>query len=105
MLTPLFKWERPEDWSKRLLDQGLYFIIKGYTSRGGTFTDTYPIGAYVGPMHYEPIFNFTKALNIPLGVTMKPLKMNEYPIRVEVEIMGSVEKFDFDVMFVYDERG
>lgn len=105
ILTPLFKWERPEEWSKKLFDQGLYFIIKGYTSRGGTFTDTYPIGAYVSPMHYESIFNFTKALNIPLSITMKPIKMNEYPIRVEVEIMTSIEKFDFDVMFVYDARG
>ncbi len=102
ILTPLFKWERPEEWSKRLVDQGLYFIIKGYTSRGGTFSDSYLIGAYVSPMHYEPIFNFAKALNIPLSVTMKALKMNEYPIRVEIEIMGSVEKFEFDVTFVYN---
>lgn len=102
ILTPLFKWERPEDWSKKLLDQGLYFMITGINSRGGTFTDSYPVVSYASSMHYEPKFNLSPALNIPLSVTMKPLKLNEYPVQIAIELMGSVKKFEFDVMFVYN---
>lgn len=104
ILTPLFNWDRPEEWSKRLLNQGLCFVLKVYTSSGGTYQDSYPIGSFVSPMHYEPIFNLTDALNIPLSVTMRPLRLNEYPIKVEVELTGSMEKLDFDVLFVYNER-
>lgn len=27
----------------------------------------------------------------------------EYPIQVTIELIGATEKFDFDVMLVYDE--
>ncbi len=104
ILTPLFKWEKPDDWSMRLLDHGLSFKITGYMSKGGAFSDAYPLISYNNPMYFEPKFNLTPGLNIPESITMKAPKMNEYPIKITIELMGSVEKFEFDVMFVYEER-
>ncbi len=102
ILSPLFKWEKPADWSKKLTDHGLSFKIKGYNSKGGRFADSYPLMIFNNPMYYEPKFNLVKPLKIPIDILLKPAKLNEFPIRVEIELMGSVAKFEFDVMFVYD---
>ena len=102
ILSPLFKWEKPDDWSKKLIDHGLSFRITGYMSKGGTFTDSFPLMIFNNPMYYEPKFNLAKPLKIPIDITLKALKLNEFPIRIEIELMGSVNKFEFDVMFIYD---
>ncbi len=104
ILTPLFKWEKPDDWSKKLIDHGLSFKITGYTSKGGSFSDSFPLISFNNPMYYEPKLNLVPTISIPESITMKTPKMNEFPIRILIEIMGSVSQFEFDVMFVYNER-
>jgi hypothetical protein len=104
ILTPLFKWEKPDDWSKKLLDHGLYFKITGYTNKGGTFSVSYPLISYNNPMYYEPKFNLTPGISIPVSIDLKSPKMNDFPIKITIELMGSTNQFEFDVMFVYDEK-
>jgi hypothetical protein len=104
ILSPLFKWEKPDDWSKKLTDHGLSFRITGYKSKGGTFKDSYHLMIFNNPIYYEPKFNLAKPLKIHIDLLLKPAKLNEFHIRVEIELMGSVAKFEFDVMFVYDVK-
>ena len=102
ILTPLFKWEMPDDWSRKLIEHGLSVRITGYSGKGETFTDSYPLMIFNNPMYYEPKFNLSKPLKIPIDIMLNPIKLNEFPIRTEIELMGSVKKFEFDVMFIYD---
>jgi Fe2+ or Zn2+ uptake regulation protein len=104
ILTPLFKWEKPDDWSKKLIDHGLSFKIISYTNKGGSFSDSFPLISFNNPMYYEPKLNLVPTISIPESITMKVPKMNEFPIRILIELMGSVSQFEFDVMFVYNER-
>ncbi len=54
-------------------------------------------------MYFQPAFSLNKPINIPLSIKEKATNLNEYPIKVEVELFGSVPAIDFDVIFVYDE--
>ncbi len=104
ILHPLFKWETPDEWSKKLLEQGLHYKITGHNSRGGSFSSPpYYLHSEISLFHFKPKINFRKPFNIPLSVLDKAPNFNEYPIKIEVELLCSVPTFDFDIMFVYDE--
>lgn len=103
ILVPLFYWVKPDEWATRLLNQGLYIKITGYNNRGGSFCNMYTLATFNNPMYFQPAFSLNKPINIPLSIKEKAANLNEYPIKVEVELFGSVPAFDFDVMFVYDE--
>lgn len=103
ILVPLFPWIKPDEWSTKLLNQGLGFKVTGYTSRGGSFSYQYSLMAFNSPFLYQPVFAITPPINIPMSIKEKAPNLNDYPIRVVIELIGTVEKFDFDVLFVYDE--
>lgn len=104
ILTPLFKWVKPDEWSLKLLNQGLAFRITCYTSRQSTFTFMYSLLTFNNPYLFQPVFELSQPINIPKSIKDKVPYLNEYPIRVEIELISSVSKIDFDVMFVYDEQ-
>lgn len=41
--------------------------------------------------------------HIPESLTSDSLYEVDYPLKVTVELIGSVEQFSFDVLIVYDE--
>ncbi|MES2139336.1 MAG: hypothetical protein V4511_06485 [Bacteroidota bacterium] len=63
----------------------------------------YTLATFNNPMYFQPAFSLNKPINIPLSIKEKATNLNEYPIKVEVELFGSVPAIDFDVIFVYDE--
>jgi Fic family protein len=104
ILTPLFTWLNPDEWSMKLINQGLNFEITGYINRGGMFTSPlYVLSAYNSPHYFQPVFTLSNPINIPLSIKDKAPNLNEYPIKIKVELLGSVPIFEFDVMFIYDE--
>ncbi len=103
ILTPLFDWVKPEEWSSKLSTQGLQFKITGHNNRGGSFSRPFSIMAHSSPYHFQPVFIVHDPINIPKGVEENSLYSHDYPINIEIELLGSVPKFEFDVMFVYDE--
>ena len=103
ILTPLFTWVKPDEWSMKLVNQGLNLKITGGNNRGGSFDNSYSLMTFNSPYYFQPVFTLNNPINIPLSIKNIAPKLNEYPIKIEVELLGSVPIFDFDVMFVYDE--
>lgn len=103
ILIPLFKWVVPDEWSAKLINQGLYIKITGYTNQGGSFSHLYNLSAFNDSMYFHPKFTLHNPINIPNSVSEYAVKLNEYPLRIDVELFGSVSVFEFDVSFVYDK--
>ncbi|MHB1921337.1 MAG: Fic family protein [Chitinophagaceae bacterium] len=106
ILTPLFEWTRPVEWSTKLVDQGLWIQVTCLNSKKGKAEQQLPISSYTGPDHFQPVFTL-HPINIPVSIWKnlweKEPYHHEYPIKVTVELLGSVPNFDFEVMIIYDE--
>jgi Fic family protein len=102
ILTPLFAWTKPDEWSARLIKQGLSFEIKMSTGKKTSFTNKYALAAFVNPHLFQPVFNLVRPINIPSALKEKSFNLNEYPVKVSVKLLSRAKKIDFEVMFVYD---
>jgi Fic family protein len=103
ILTPLFEWIQPDEWVAKLINQGLRIRIFGENSRGLTMEGSYALSSYNTPYLYQPVFTPSHPINVPFDLWNTELFYNQYPIRVTIELVGSVAEFDFDVLVVYDE--
>ena len=106
ILTPLFEWIKPDDWANKLVGQGLCIEVTCLNNRGGKAKQQLSISSYNSPYHFQPVFTLDP-INIPVSLWKNLLGkepyQNEYPIKVTIELLGSVNNFDFDVMIIYDE--
>jgi Fic family protein len=106
VLTPKFDWKHPNEWSTKLYQNGLYIIVHAVTSTGVTFSQPYSIAGFNDPNYYQPVFivNPNIVLLDQLGSTGINSRVKiEYPIKCRIELSGSIETFDFDVMLVTDQ--
>lgn len=102
ILTPKFDWKKPDDWSKKLLTEGLQLIITCHSLNGESRSQPYSINSFNNPMYFEPIFTLNPSINIPVNLWEGLPNINEYPIKVEFEIKSNLENSEFDVELVYD---
>jgi len=100
IVTPLFNWTKPDEWFNRLQQQALGFKITVFTSRGESFSQPIFFSALTHPSMYKSVFNYT--IEIPHEFNWKKINLNDYPLRIVIELTSSVPQIDFDVMFVYD---
>jgi Fic family protein len=103
VLTPKFDWKHPNEWSTRLSQNGLYIVVHAVTSKGMVFSQPYSIVGFNDPTYFQPVFIVS-----PNIVILDQLGGNggfkiDYPIKCRIELSGSVDKFDFDVMLVTDQ--
>ena len=103
ILTPKFEWVRPEEWSAKLMNQGLYIEITCVNSKGATASQPYMVSSYNSPYYFQPVFTLIQPINIPVSLWGKWPFSNECPIKVAVELKGNTDIFDFDVLIVYDQ--
>ncbi len=106
VLTPKFAWKHPNEWSTKLFQNGLYIIVRAVTSKGMIFSQPYSISGFNNPTYYQPVFivNPNIVLFDQLGsVGSKSMFKIDYPIKCSIELSGSVERFDFDVMLITDQ--
>jgi len=103
ILIPLFEWKIPDDWSIKLMNSGLYFKITGLNKRGDFFSQKYSLMTFNNPHNFKPVFTLNNPIRIPYSIELANVKLNEFPIKISIELFGSVKEFDFDIMFVYDE--
>lgn len=103
VLTPLFNWTHPDEWSTKLSTNGLFLTIEAVTSRGGVFRQAYSIFGYNRPTYYQPVFLIEPNIVLPDQMRTTGAFKLDYPIRCTLSLSGSVEKFDFEVMLVMDE--
>ncbi len=69
----------------------------------GMVSQSYSIIAYNHPTYYQPVFTLSNhPINISSDLWDKTPTASDYPIKVMVELKGSVREFTFDVKIVYD---
>jgi Fic family protein len=102
ILTPKFNWNKPDDWSKVLINHGLTLEISCFTSIGVNKGQTYSISGFNNPYYYEPVFTLNHPIHIPGNLWEGMPNDNEYPINVVIELTSKAQDWQFDVMVVYD---
>lgn len=103
ILTPIFTWSHPDEWSTQLMKNGLYIQVTCTNGNGITVKQPYAVSSYNNPHYYQPVFSLSQAIVIPDSLWEKTPYKKDYPIQVTIELLGTSENFDFDVMLVYDE--
>ena len=102
ILQPSFTWSMPNEWSSKLIEQRLYLLITCTSNRGNSVSQQYSIMAYNHPAYFQPVFTINNPINISSDFWDKTPTVNDYPIKISIELMGKASKFDFDVQIVYD---
>lgn len=103
VLTPLFDWKHPDQWSTKLSQNGLYITIHAVTAQGVVFRQPYSIFAFNDPSYYQPVFLVNPNIVLPDQLRANGIGKISYPIKCSIELSGSVEDFEFDIMLVTDE--
>ncbi|MFT3827453.1 MAG: Fic family protein [Chitinophagaceae bacterium] len=103
VLVPLFAWSHPDEWSKKLLANGLVLTIHAITAQGTVFRQPYSIFGFNDPSYFQPVFIVSPNIVLPNQLRASGISRINYPIKCSVELSGSVARFDFDVMLVIDE--
>lgn len=103
LLVPLFEWNDPTEWGTRLASQKIGFKVTCVTNTGAT--NEFPTRFFIGLInlyHFNPVVTFNQPITLSgEDIWERPLKSNEYPIKVIIEIV-SEGGITFDVRFVYD---
>lgn len=102
LLTPLFEWTDPNEWGSQLTKNGLFIQV---TCVNGTSLTVQAPPIFINPSlyHFRPTIILSQPINIPADMWEKIPYKKDYPIQVSIELNGILDKFDFDVMLVYDE--
>ncbi|HZE85264.1 MAG TPA: Fic family protein, partial [Puia sp.] len=103
VLTPLFEWKHPNEWSTRLSQNGLLITIKAETSKGVTFSQLYSVFGFIDPSYFQPVLIVNPNILLPDQFRTNGILKIDYPIKCTIELSGSVEVFDFDVLLITDE--
>jgi Fic family protein len=103
VLTPLFEWKHPDEWSKKLIQNGLYFTVQMVTAQGVILRQPYSIASFNDPAYFQPVFIVNPNIVIPDQLQKNGIGKISYPIKSSIELSGSVERFDFNMMLVTDE--
>jgi Fic family protein len=103
VLVPLFDWKHPDEWSKKLLGNGLFITIHAITAQGTLFRQPYSIFGFNDPSYFQPVFIVNPNIVLPDQLRASGISKINYPIKCNVELSGSVGRFEFDVMLVIDE--
>jgi Fic family protein len=103
VLAPKFDWKHPNEWGTRLSQNGLYIIVHAVTSKGVAFSQPYSISGFNDPTYYQPVFIVNPNIVLLDQLDSNNVFKIDYPIKCSIELSGSVENFDFDVMLVTDQ--
>jgi hypothetical protein len=72
-------------------------------SNGARAGQSYVVSSYNNPHYYQPVFTLSQSIKIPDSLWEKTPYKKDYPIQVIIELVGTANRIDFDVMMVYDE--
>jgi len=103
ILSPKFDWTNPDEWAAKLIQDGLYMLVTITTNKEAIFKQPYTLSGFNNPYLFQPVFTLPQPVRIPKSVTADDLYEVHYPLKITVELLGSVEQYSFDVLVVYDE--
>lgn len=58
--------------------------------------------AYNHPTYFQPVFTLNNPINISSDFWDKTPTVNDYPIKISIELLGTTPEFDFEVKVIYD---
>ena len=102
MLRPNFDWNDPNNWSKKLFEEGLKLKIQCISQNGVVRKNEYNLFTFVTPFSYDPIFSLIDSISIPESFSGGLPTDNEFPIKVLMEVSGVKQKSEFSVDIVVD---
>lgn len=102
ILTPKFKWVKPDDWRSVLTNQRLMIHIACYDNKGGKRLHPYLISLFDNLFNFEPSFTLSSPIQIPANLWEGTPNDNKFPIKVTMEVSADPPTFDFDVLLIYD---
>lgn len=103
VLTPLFDWEKPDEWSKKLDTENLGFTVAATNGSGASSNDPFYFYPMISLYHFNPKIILSNPIHIPIAADHQFPKFSNFPLQIEIELTGSVPNFSFDITFVYDE--
>jgi Fic family protein len=103
ILSPTFDWVKPDEWSAKLIQEGLYIQVTITTNKGNTLKQSYTLSGFNAPHLFQPVFTLSQPILIPNSLIPDELYAVDYPLTVVAELLGSAERCSFDVLVVYDE--
>lgn len=104
ILTPLFTWNHPDEWARKLANNGIYFEITCTGNIGGTLMQQFMVSSLNDGHQAFPAFELKQPMIIPEGMWERVPFKKEYPMQLSIRLMASAEVIDFDVMLIYDEN-
>lgn len=102
ILTPKFQWTKPDDWSRILINHGLQLMITCTNYRGEVRQQPYSIAGFNNPYYFEPVFTLSSPIHIPANLWEGLPNDNEFPVKVMIQLSSMAEKYQFDVIIVYN---
>lgn len=103
ILTPLFEWTHPNEWSLKLANSGLRIFIEARTAQGLIFRMQYALSTFNDPHYYQPVFLLPAPIGLPDILKTNGAQRLDYPIQCSIILEGSTPVFDFEVMLITDE--
>jgi Fic family protein len=102
MLRPTFQWNDPNEWSKKLFEEGLKIKITCLSQNGTTRTQEYSLSSHISIYRHDPIITLINPINIPLSLSENLPADNEFPIKIILELISEKNASEFDVDLVID---
>ena len=100
-ITAKFDWSHPDDWGKKFREDQLRLMITCVTSNGVRISS--PVQLVESLYHHEPTLTRIQQTRIPDDIGPDVPYKKDYPMQVTIELVGSSDTFNFDVLVVYDE--
>lgn len=104
ILTPLFTWNHPDEWAKKLINNGIVFEITCTGNIGGTLMQQFAVSSLNNGHQAFPAFELKQPMAIPDAMWERIPFKKEYPLQLSIKLTASVEAIDFNVMLIYDEN-
>lgn len=106
VLTPLFNWRQPHEWSDQLHRQGMVLAITCTNRKGISNTNRFALVGFIRSFLFQPLFTFKDPVVIPHSIVGRAVYQYEYPWQVSIQLEASVpvENYLFDVFLIYDAK-
>lgn len=102
LLRTTFEWSDPNEWGKKLVEESLTIKITCTSQTGIIRKQEYGVSSYINLYEYNPILTIPNPIAIPLSLSQNQPTNNEYPIKVEIELVSSKKQSEFNVDLVID---
>lgn|GEM_PF-162425 len=99
-LLPLFQWNHPKEWGKKLVEEQINLHIECISQTGAKYKKSYDLNTYVSLVSKDPIINMEKRINVPESIADKEIGEDEFPMEIRFGIKSNKAKSEFEVEII-----